>query len=69
MAKSDNYSSQVPPQTPPPGNPDHKALVTALTDAFNSLRQEAPPPDPLATAAGVQYRSIKGSLRTHSETI
>jgi hypothetical protein len=68
MAKSDN-SPEVPPKTSSPGNPDQKALVTALTEAFNSVRQEAPPPDRLATAAGAQYLSIKGSLRTHSETI
>jgi hypothetical protein len=66
MAKSDN-SPEVPPQTSAPGNPDHKALVTALTEAFNSVRQEARPPDELATAAGAQYRDIKRFLRTHSE--
>jgi hypothetical protein len=67
MAKSD-YSPEVPPQISSPGNPDHKALVTALTEAFNSVRQEAPPADKLATAAGAQYRDIKAFLRTHSES-
>jgi hypothetical protein len=74
MANSDD-PSQVPPQPPSPPDPDHKALVTAMIEVFNSLRREAPSPDQVATAAAAkeatdaaaQYSRIKGSLRTHSE--
>jgi hypothetical protein len=53
-------------------NADIQALVAALaklTAAMQTGNQGGgPPPDPNASAAALEYREIKGALRTHSES-